>query len=526
MNLRSCKESCLLGMLLSLFPAVDHAAAQVYPDFAWAAGVNARGSIVYGAALAIDSVGNSYVCGNFNGDVSFGGIILTNKGFFLAKYDPRGRLIWVKQDRNFGAERNRSAVAADAQGNVYVTGSIFANAGAWGDLLLAKYDSDGDLIWLRQTGSDVVDYGSGVAVDKTGNVCVTGVFHLTVLGPLGDPVTDPALQKIFIAKYNAQGDMLWEKKIVGKGDSLNLGKGIGMDGEGNVYLTGRFVDTNLFGPNMVSGYGSFLAKYDGAGNLLWATNASKGMVEGIAVSDQGDSCLVGSSREGILTFGNQTLMNPSHNILGFVVKYDRNGNALWAKSISVSPSGPDYSTAVNPMRIAVDVSGNGYLTGNFSNIAIFGTHQIAIENDTFGYVYPPDAFIAKCDGNGNFLWARNIGRGSKEGIGVAIDAEGSAYLTGNFGGELTLGKTILESYGPSFFVTQLPALYLTALDRPVRFGLAAESGRECVIEYSRDLTRWFGLVTNTMPASGFLEFNHGIISVPDQLFYRARSVSP
>ncbi|MCL5098217.1 MAG: SBBP repeat-containing protein [Candidatus Omnitrophica bacterium] len=540
MNLRSCKGSCLLGMLLSLLPSVHHATAQVYPDFAWAAMGNSPslswGPSTYSHGVAVDKAGNSFVTGEFRESAQFGGTKLIGaRNVFLAFYNPFGQLVWVRQSEGV-LESIANSVAVDPQGSAFLTGSfdgictfggisLTNMADNYGNLFIAKYSKKGEVLWARQMGTTGDDEGEAIAVDGSGNALVTGVLNLTQF-IAGYPETDPKLQRIYIAKYGADGEVIWEKKI--GANYFNVGLGVGVDDADNVYVTGHFQDTNLFGPNTISGHGMFLVKYDEAGNLIWVRQAQDASVAGMAVDNQGNIHLAGSFYSSA-TFGTISLTGNTGVQNGFVAKHDTSGKALWAKAIrsSSAGSGGVYSQYVSPRSIAVDGAGNCYATGNFMNVAVFGT--ISLTN----YITPDEAspnqdcFIAKYNSEGDFLWVRDVGRlGDEAGTGIAVDPQGNVDLTGTFGGVITLGQTTLDASGSGMFLTQLPALYLTALDRPVRFGLVAESGRECVIEYSRDLTRWFGLVTNTMPASGFWEFNHGIISVPDQLFYRARSLSP
>lgn len=109
----------------------------------------------------------------------------------------------------------------------------------------------------------------------------------------------------------------------------------------------------------------------------------------------------------------------------YVQKLDSNGNFLWAKAIG--GSGNDFGSA-----IAIDPTGNIYITGNFNGTADFdpgsGTYNMTSAGNN-------DIFIQKMDNNGNFLWAKAFGGTDKDfGISIAVDVAGNVYTTGYFSG--------------------------------------------------------------------------------------------
>ena len=92
---------------------------------------------------------------------------------FLAKYDSSGEQLWVRQFGSAAYEELES-VATDLDGNVYVAGHTQGslagvNAGSY-DAFLAKYDSSGEQLWVRQFGSAVYDELESIATDLDGNV--------------------------------------------------------------------------------------------------------------------------------------------------------------------------------------------------------------------------------------------------------------------------------------------------------------------------------------------------------------------
>jgi uncharacterized protein (TIGR03437 family) len=154
----------------------------------------------------------------------------------------------------------------DAAGNSYVTGGFTASA-TFGpgetnettltsagvippDIFVAKYDVSGNLLWAKRAGGTDFDLGSGLAVDTAGNSYVTGIFFASATFGPGEinetTLTSAGDRDIFVAKYDASGDLLWAKRAGGTG--VDLGSGLAVDTAGNSYVTGGFGRAATFGP--------------------------------------------------------------------------------------------------------------------------------------------------------------------------------------------------------------------------------------------------------------------------------------
>ncbi len=185
-------------------------------------------------AVAIDTDNNIYMTGstlgNLDGNISAGG-----SDIFLVKYSPEGDRLWTRQigtpDEDFG-----NAVAVDAAGNAYVTGStngsVDGNANIGGtDIILIKYNSSGVRQWTRQIGTTLDDNGLALAIDRSGYVYITG----STKGSL-DGNTNAGGKDYFVIKYNSEGMKQWSKQVGSASD--DVGYGVTTDGEGNAYVTG------------------------------------------------------------------------------------------------------------------------------------------------------------------------------------------------------------------------------------------------------------------------------------------------
>ena len=126
-----------------------------------------------------------------------------------------------------------------------------------------------------------------------------------------------------------------------------------------------------------------------------------------------------------------------------IALFAQNEDWLWAKKAG----GTDYD---NGYSIAVDANGNSYVTGVFWGSATFGATTLTGSGNF-------DVFVAKLDSNGNWLWAKQTGGTSFDfGYGIAVDANGSSYVTGFFMESATFGTTPLTSSGGyDIFVAKL-----------------------------------------------------------------------
>jgi hypothetical protein len=297
--------------------------------------------------------------------------------------------------------------------DVVFIGSAVTNTFSQG-AYVAKYDRYGNLLWVRQPLGGVPSGGGlatslaySVVTDASGNCYITGKFASYTNTFAGITLANSSSTGTgFIIKYDANGNALWAAQP-------NTGSGLiyraGLDTNGNLYVAGIFGSATIqFGGTILTNssqpneYDFFLVKYDVNGNVLWARVGGPCELGGMRTDGTGN-CYLTAASTGTADFGN---IVPTNGDL-YVAKYDNNGNALWAQS----------AVGAYPLDIAVDASGNSYLTGYLSaNNARFGNNLLTNSNTQGGY--PP--FVAKYDAQGNSLWAvaphwqrHNGGRGGK-----------------------------------------------------------------------------------------------------------------
>ena len=356
-----------------------------------------------GLSMACDVAGNVYVAGDFGiPTITFGSTTLTNVSFddaFLVKYDSSGTAVWAKSAGGTGSDFGRQ-VTTDHTGNVYLTGTFSSPSLAIGSytltntgnvaVFIAKYDSDGDLLWARCTGGSHGEDAAATAVDTWGNVYVAGDFsgNTIAAGPyvLVNADTTSTSYDLFLIKYDPSGNLLWARRDGGGSSEDALS--ITTDPSGNVYVTGFFYDSVLtFGSTTLTcaaatPYNSFLVKYDSSGNPLWAKSAGDSVLArgNFVTTDAAGNIYLNGTFFSPATFGATTLTNTGGWDI-FLVKYNEAGDVEWAKG--VGGTGHEFS-----WNIAISPSADIYVAGSsMSQTLTFGattlTNTDTIAKNTF-----------------------------------------------------------------------------------------------------------------------------------------------
>ena len=237
---------------------------------------------------------------------------------------------------------------------------------------------------------------------------------------------------------NAQADPDWLWAVRAGSAEEDLGAAISGDGSGNVYVTGLFAGTVVFGSLTLTSAGGtdvFVAKLDTSGNWLWAVRAGGADYEhgyGIHTTSGGVSYITGYFQDSA-DFGATTLSSEGETDI-YIAKLDADGNWLWA----TRAGGASYDQGNS---ISVDEGGNCYVTGCFQGTAHFGFYQMTSAGNY-------DIFIAKADTDGNWTWNKRAGGiGDDRGYGVDTDGQGNCYATGYFATSTLFGTITLTDGG-------------------------------------------------------------------------------
>lgn len=263
--------------------------------------------------------------------------------------------------------------------------------------------------WAHVAGNTAMVTISSQDVNSSGNVYVTGNYlnnnlsfdnSATVLNPNPDTTAN----KLFLAKYGPEGNLLWTKGFE-SGDDVS-DPVITIDNQDNIYLTGYFSDYITFGAITLTQNSSsqnvpeFLAKFDSAGNVLWAKQISL-FATHYKVNYDGEIALYGAFLEPSLTLGNNLTLTNSDNsgqTTDFLIaELDNNGNFLWAKSGGTSGKNEEIE------HVAFTRNDQIYVSGLFESALTLDGITLSSTGNTSWFA--KDWFLARYDVNGNVPWA-------------------------------------------------------------------------------------------------------------------------
>ena len=361
---------------------------------------------------AFDVVG--FVLGGFNLDLE------SDDFQFEGSTPPPGPVIPQAQQLGTLGFEISTSTSADPFGDVYIaggtTGSLAGENSGLRDVLVAKYDGQGELINTIQFGTEDFDTAYGIATDEQGNFYIAGTTEGDLAAPLQTATSD-----IIIAKYNRDGDRQWIEQLGFEGDLINQGLSIDADAEGNAYVSGIRVKPS---PDLATD-DFFVTKYDTNGNQEWFTEVGTDDIPG-TIEDFDESYGVAVSDDGNVYATGWTLSDLAAENAGlydaWIGQFDGDDGELnWLRQFGT----PDYEWS---WAVDTDSEGNAYATG-------WTLGDLGGEN---AGIY--DAWLAKYDEQGNQEWLRQFGTpGDDEAFGINIDSDDNIFVTGytnsDLGGE-------------------------------------------------------------------------------------------
>jgi len=328
-------------------------------------GGSTAGDIAYGVGL--DSTGNVYVAGHFSGTMTVDGITVSSSGLFdifIAKYNPGGVLLWLKKAGGTGSDiphglaidsSNNVAIVGEFQ-NTATFGSHSVRAAGLGDAFIAKYDTNGNNLWVHAGGSTTSfagDPAKAVAVDGANNFYMTGDYTGTATFD-GLTVTNTGTSgtDIFVAKYNSDGLIQWLHHA--GGPASDKGYSIGVDLAGNSWVSGfagsgpGVVFDTIALPPLGNEY-IFLAKYDPTGLVQYVKQYAAGTGQDIHVLNNGCLYLNGGASKS----------NSGHEFDDISLQYvDRGGFICQFCEVTTTCDTPTGVTASNVTTNSARISWN------------------------------------------------------------------------------------------------------------------------------------------------------------------------
>lgn len=342
-----------------------------------------------GRDVATDGSGNIYLIGGFSSTARFGiltGVSAGNQDAFLVKLDPSGTPIWLRSGGGSNRDIGRD-VAVDDAGNSAFSGSISGTANFSGtpvagssvDAFVASYNASGTLQWVRSGGGGDTDEATGVALDGSGNVYITGRFR----GPASfgaSSLVNAGGDDIFTVKYNSLGTVQWAAAAGGSGD--DEGRSLAVDASGSVFVTGGINSTVNFGTNVTRSAGGrdmFLARYKSTGTLDWIRRGgTTGDDWGVSLGlDGSGNCYVGGFFTDALEIASlRVTSGGGSGVDAFVARYDPNGGAAWIRRGGGSAFDETSAMTVAPNGDCAYVAGRFSYNGAGDPPSIFGSDSL------------------------------------------------------------------------------------------------------------------------------------------------------
>ena len=388
-----------------------------------------------GISIGTDSLGFIYVSGFYNSEATFDAITLsngspgTNKEAFLMKLDSLGNVLWVIAGGNQSGgccDDRALGMHVTPGGYVYLTGTYWSSfyigtcsisgSNAHDGSLLTKIDPNGNCIWARTFGADNTsggcswpiydadDHSYDVKVDDDKFIYVTGFFSGYDADfdaiTLSNPDWNNTCTPLgYIVKFDDNGDVIWADKFDGVKDQRgSRDNRLAIDQFSNIYVTGGFENTGNYGPFSITSNGEWDA---------------------------------------------------------FLFKMNKDGDWLWAKNI-----GSNKTDRAN--SIAVDICGDVYITGEYRNPMVFPGANASNGTDTLSHKQKRDVFVAKCNSNGDWQWAKRArSRKTDKAYQMSVDENKQVFICGSTGDTTTFSNSItvnspnLNDTSLSAFVSQI-----------------------------------------------------------------------
>jgi len=388
------------------------------------------------------------------------------------------------------------AVASD--GSCYVTGktnsSNFPTLNAYDntfngfhDAFVAKFSSNGSLLWSTFLGGSGYEYGKGIAIDSNGNCYVIGSTGSSDFPTLNAYDSTFNGGDAFVTKFNASGSLLWSTYLGGTGNEY--GDDIVIASDGSCYVTGitaseNFPILNAYDSTYNAGsYDAFVTKLSASGSLLWSTYlGGSGWDHGfsIAVANDGSCYVTGETDSSDFPTLNayDSTFNGFYD--AFVTKFSISGSLLWSTFLG-------GSDAEHGEGIGVASDGSCYVTG----ITLSNDFPILNAYDSTNSF---DAFVTKFSTSGSLLWSTFLGGvGDEVGFDIAVLSNGHCYVTGRtYSSDFPTLNAYDSTHNAGFysdvFVTKfstngslLWSTYLGGSDNDYGYGIAVTSSGSCYV---------------------------------------------
>lgn len=352
------------------------------------------------AYMKTDYNGNSYIAYHNSNTVS-GGTASGGSDIVVAKYDANGNPIWMKQlpVMNTSSSEYVAPLDVDASGNVYLSyvteGTISGGTKVGGnDIAVAKLDANGALVWVRQnvfTSTTASDSNPRIRVDSAGNAYVCAVTTSAASGG-----TNIGGNDVYVFKLDTNGSTVWVRQQGNFNTASNIGAPvIGVDASGSSYIAYHSPGTVSSG-SQIGSDDVIVFKLDTNGTLVWTRQTSTFNTNQF---EQTPSIAVDLQNNVHVVYQTQGTLSGNPSAQGGwdvgIVKFDASGNTLWVRQIrQMNSGGSEYN-----LIAAVDYVGYLYIGYQTTSALSSGT-----------FVGGADLAVAKVDPRGDLVWSKQLPR--------------------------------------------------------------------------------------------------------------------
>lgn len=382
---------------------------------------------------------------------------------FISKFDKKGDLKWAKNIGDYGQEGN-NAIAVDDEGNVIIAGFFHEQAGfdstkitGWNGMYLVKYDTDGDLIWLKQGDFDGWSSVTKVETDRDGNIYISGNLgaYKATWGNIS--VNADVKNTNYVVKYDKSGTVQWAKSLEKELLMDNQVTGLKLNNHGDLVL---LVSDGKIGNQTWCEYPTYTEVFclnTTNGNQKWkkrfeSTNLH--IARSLLITDNDDILLAGEYR-GILSFDDfeieGDLSGDCYSTTGFVAILDKFGTV---KRVFDDENRESKFYQIMPMK-----------DNSYGIIGSVQYENVAQYNENW-YLEKSKMFFRQYDYLGNLMaereWFQRIGTDNLDFNPTAVvDSENYLVISNTYIGQV---DTFANCYYNSWEAESQIYLMRTALD--------------------------------------------------------------
>jgi len=368
-------------------------------------------------------------------------------------------------------EQTITSVAVDRLGNVAVAGGFsgvadFGDgpveaAGSADDVFVAKYDTDGELLWSRRFGDAGHQRADAIAIGPADQIVVAGHFGGSIdIG--GEYLAADDSSDGFVFVLGPDGSEQWGMALAGM--SSDRPQALSVDAAGNIVLAGVFEgDISLDGDLYTSAgeHDIFVVKLLADGDFVWVRHygdIASDQVTDVAIDGDGDVVFTGYLRGGAVDFGGGSLdpVGTEPNDDAFIVALAPDGAHRWSKRLGDEQTQRGFG-------VAFDSADNVLAIGHFAGSVDF---EGTTATSSGGF----DAYVAKLEPDGTPIWSKRFGvTANQYGHRIGSGPEQDVLISGDFDG-------VVEFGGPELECTGERDIYLSRFDADGAHGASSSFG--------------------------------------------------